>query len=314
MNKKALLILPLFGMSLASCADTSELYYGNQYATGDFMVNRYSVYAPGMKEAPIEKTIELVNDATSNARFFCGSGKYDSISDVSGFGQAKVWHSEDFGSLVWEPDITPEAARSPGNWFDQSSLVGKAYGATKKLSLVNEKFSKGYLSKLYNGQVRCNSWSSYSWVEIDQEGYGAMFPLELSKAKYFAMSLRGGSDFGPWRLSDFDVNVTFYKQHSDKSLYGTRFVMNHVVLQTNRSSNLTSLVGFYFDEVGERFDPNGIVGMSVSFSMNDEYYDLNSSYAAEAASTTVSTDFTDKAPYHIALIIYEVFFPDSTWY
>lgn len=315
MNKKIATLLSLLSLSLVACADTSELYPGNAYISGDFLLNRYNHYDAGTKEAPIERTIELVNDENAAGRYFCGSGNYDRIETVSGLGQLKSWHANAVGDLAWEPDINSAGI---GVWSDQSGLVGKAFGATKKMSLINDKFARGYLSKLYNGQVRCNGWSSYSWVEIDESGYGTVFPAELNKADYFAMAVRGGSDLGPFRLSHFDINVTFLKEKTDKTLIGTTFALKDVRLQTNRSSNFVSLVGFYFNELGTDFDPNGIVGMSVTFTLEDEDFSVNPSLTREARekaeNAKVSTNFDDNEEYHMALIMMEVFFPDSTWY
>lgn len=314
MNKivrKAFLLLTL--IPLSSCADVAELYPGDAYVGGDFLHNHYSHYDNGIKEAVVEKTIELVNDKSASSRYFCGSGEFNALNKFQGFDQAKEWHPESFGNLVWSPDIYNPGI---GVWADQSSMVGKAYGATKKMSLINEKFSRGYLSKLYNGQVRCNAWSSYSLVELDETGYGTIFPAELSSAPYFAMAVRGGSDYGPWRIATFDINVTFYKEDLNRKLVGTKFTLNGVKLQANYSSEMTSLVGFYFNEIGETYDPKGIVGMSMDFSLVEESYDLYSAQAKEALGDipSCSTNFKDGSEYHIGLILLEVLFPDSTWF
>ncbi len=309
--RKTLLFTSIF--ALASCADTSELYPGDAYVGGDFLNNHYSIYSPGIKEASVEKTITLTNDESASARYFCGSGEYDSVSKYQGLDQLKKWHPEAVGDLSWQPDILNPGI---GVWADQSSMVGKAYGATKKMTLIDKKFSRGILSKLYNGQVRCNAWSSYSLVELDQTGYGTIFPSELSSAPYFAMAVRGGSDYGPWRIAKFDINVTFYKEDASRNLIGTKFTLKEVKLQANFSSEYTSLVGFYFNEVGEKYDPNGIVGMSMDFSLIEENYDLYTASAKEALGEipSCSGDFSDDSKYHMGLILLEVLFPDSTWY
>ena len=318
MNKKLLGVVSVLCLSLISCADTSELYKGNAYIGGDFLPNRYNHYDDGIKGANIEKTIELQNDASASARYFNGSGVYEKGSDIIGFGQAASWHPEDFQGLSWTPDIIDIGV---GVWTDQRSLIGKAYGQTKKMTLINDDFGRGYLSKLYNGQIRCNNWSSYAIVELDQQGYGTLFPAELSQASYFAMAVRGGSDtyktweeggkrYASWfgRVTTFDINVTFYKRGNDKSLVGSRFKLKNVKLQTNNSAEYTSLVGFYFNEVGQNFSTNGIVGMSVDYSIVEDHCVIL------GEDVYPSSDFDDGATYHTGLLMYEVFFPDSTWY
>ena len=317
MNKKRLLLLPLFALSLASCEDTSELYPGNAYINADFMQNRYNHYDDGLKEAEVVQRIDLANDKAASNRFFCGSGKFDRLNEVDGHGQLKEWHEKAVGDLSWSNDITDDAAM--GVWVDQSSMVGKAYGATKKMTLINEKFAKGYLSKLYNGQVLCHGWSSYAWVVLDGSGYGTRFPGELKSADYFAIALRGGSNFDAERLTSFDISVTFYKENRNKELQATRITMKDTKLKTNYSTYNVSLVGFYFNELGVSFDPNGIVGMSVDYKINSEDYSqsvqgLGGKTREEASLIKASADFDDNEEYHLGLFVTEVLFPDSVWY
>ncbi len=307
MNKKNLLLVSLLSVVLSSCVDTAELYGGNQYIGGDFLPNCYSHYDEPIKKATVEKTIPLVNDKDADNRYFNGSGSFTKANEMQGFGQAASWHPEDFEGLSWTPDIIDTGI---GVWADQTSLIGKAYGQTKKMTLINSAFGRGYLSKLYNGQIRCNAWSSYAIVELDRRGYGTMFPAEMRSAKYFGMALRGGSDteYPSGRTTTYDINVTFYKRGANKELVGTKFAFDDVVLQTNNSSEYTALVGFYFNEIGEEFSTNGIVGMSVDFCI------VSDNYEKGGVIYHPSDDFLDEEKYHNGLILYEVFFPDSSWY
>lgn len=313
MNKKsALLAMLLLPMALASCADTSELFPNDAYIDSAFVKNRYNLWDKGLKEARHVATFPLTNEESAPARYFNGSGLHDSVLDAHGYDQAKSWHPSAFlnsrgEDLRWEPDIVEG---SVGQWRDQSPLYDVAYGQSKKLTRINSKFGRGYLSKLYNGQVRCNAWSSYSLVEIDKSGYGTLFPAELEKAPYFAMSLRGGSDTAGAnpRLSRFDINVTLYKLSSDNVTYeGTTFAMKDAYLQTNYSAEYTSLLGFYFNEIGGDFNPAGVVGMSVDFKMVEDFAGLKDN------AVPTSDDFDDNAQFHTGLCLLEVLFPDSTW-
>lgn len=310
MNKrlaKLMALLPILG--LVACADTAELYPGDAYIGGDFMNNHYSIWSDGLKEAPVSKSVTIENERHG---YFNGkANKSDPLipSDFYGLGQAAEWHPEDFTNdknqvYSWDPDILGNAGI--GQWEDQTPLVGVAYGQTKKLSLISPKFSRGYLSKLYNGQVRCNAWSSYSVVEIDKTGYGTVFPAELLSGKSFSMALRGGSDTpSVGRVSTFDIHVTFYKLDERNSYVGTTINLNDVKLQTNQSAEITSLVGFYFEDVG--LSPEGIVGMSVTYDLVEDVY------SKDGVDYHPSDDFSDDNQYHIALMMLEVFFPDSSW-
>ena len=329
MNKRNLCALLLICLSLASCTDTSELYDGDAYIAQNFVDNRYSVWPDKLKNATIKETKNLVNvkeDGTTDGCYFAGSDLKGSI--CYGYDQLKARHPEavtvdgtkNGTPLYWTipdggmtlsdgtvvaggADIMPSGV---GEWANQTPLVGVLYGQTKKLNLVNSAFSRGYLSKLYNGQIQCDAWSSYSLVELDKSGYGTFFPVELHNASYFAFSCRGGSDTpsGSGRLSRFDINVTFYKLENE-GYTGTTFTLDNVPLETNISAEHTSLVGFYFDEVG--YDPSGVVGMSVTYSLKEDIALVDDVYIY------TSDDFDDDVSYHTALIMLEVFFPDSEW-
>ena len=331
MNKRNLCALLLVCLSLASCTDTSELYEGDAYIATNFLDNRYSIWPDKLKNATIKETKNLVNvkeDGTTDGCYFAGSDVKGSI--CYGYDQLKARHPEavtvdgtkNGTPLYWTipkdgmtlsdgtfvsggTDIMPSGV---GEWANQTPLVGVLYGQTKKLNLLNSAFSRGYLSKLYNGQIQCDAWSSYSLVELDKSGYGTFFPVELHSASYFAFSCRGGSDTpsNSGRLSRFDINVTFYKLENE-GYTGTTFTLDNVPLETNISAEHTSLVGFYFDEVG--YDPSGVVGMSVTYSLKEDIALVE----ADDVYICPSDDFDDDASYHTALIMLEVFFPDSEW-
>lgn len=300
--------------SLVGCADTSELYPGNAYVGSVFINNRYHEWPESLKKAEKTYSKTIYNEEKG---FFNGSGKYDEPKDCRGFDQAKSWHpnyfkNEDGTQLYWtSPDYGSDIINAGiGTYQDQSPLYGIVYSQTKKLSRTNEAFSKGYLSKLYNGQVRCNGWSYYSWVVLDQEGYGTMFPGELSEAEYFAFVLRGGRDTddgGKGNVVSFGIDVSFYRYKDDgKTMVRNSILLDDVKVQANFASNWTSLVGFTFKDVG--ISPKGIVGMSISItSLDDPYVD-------QETGDTPSMDFSDGKKIHTGICLMEVLLPDSTWF
>ena len=96
MNKKCyLLLFPLFGLTLASCTDTEELYNGNAYVTASFVDNAYSIYHPRIEAGKnnISGVKTLQNEEHG---YFNGSGDYSSPSTCAGFGQARSWHEDWF--------------------------------------------------------------------------------------------------------------------------------------------------------------------------------------------------------------------------
>ena len=335
MNKKSLCAILLTCCSLASCADTSELYDGDAYIGADFINNHYSVWPEKLKNANIKDTKSLVNvkeDGSTDGCYFAGSDLTEDSEHgwvCHGYNQLKARHPEavtvdgkkDGSPLYWTIPSGGMAlsngtylysgadiiSNGVGKWADQSPLVGVLYGQTKKLNLINSAFSRGYLSKLYNGQIQCDSWSSYSLVELDKTGYGTFFPVELHRASYFAFSCRGGSDTPEnigGRLSRFNINVTFYKLENE-GYTGTTFALDNVPLETNNSAQHTSLVGFYFDELG--YDPSGVIGMSITYELKEDKCEI------DGVEVHPSDDFSDSDPYHTGLMMLEVFFPDSEW-
>lgn len=309
MRKFHFLLAGVAIVALCSCADTSELYPGDAYIQPVMTENRYNKWDAGIREKD-HSTFKTVSHGQDG--YFNGSGNYEEPRDCFGLQQAKEWHPEGFKDgekdLTWtlKGDGTPygeDIVPGPvGQWADNSSLIGKVYGQTKKLTRYHSAFSKGYLSKLYNGQIKCNAWSSYSLVLLDQSGYGTRFPVTMQGGSYFAFSARGASDtLGEMggRVVSFDIYVSFYKYMADgKTIESSGFFLPEVKLQANYSSEFTSLVGFYFDDVG--YDPRGTIGMSMSYRLHDDPFGA-------------SADFDEESTYHIGLALLEVFFPDSSW-
>ena len=308
-------LLSCFVIALTSCVDTSELYPASQYYGGDFMNNWYSVFDARLKKASLENVKKSWNLENEEHGYFNGSrveGEDPTPNSIAGWDQFYSWHKRDVGSLQWTysgvigSDIVSGDIinRGVGVDVDQSPLYDKVFSQAKKLARVNSSFSRGILSKLYNGQVRCDGWSSLSLLELDQTGYGAMFPMELEKASYFCFAARGGSnteDSGIGRITTFNIHLNFYKAEGNE-IAAYAINLHEVKLQSNYSSNATSLVGFYFSDLG--LDPTGIIGMSLSFDLiNDD----------NVRGVPTSADFTDHSEFHTALMLLEVLFPDSTW-
>ena len=317
MNKKRLLLLPLLlALPLVSCADTDDLYPDGAYFGQTFVDNAYTTYAPGIKEAKQKGSEKVLLNEEHG--YFNGSGEVTSLegspAKAYGIAQAKKWHPSYFmdngKELHWGyadgySDLVPETRI--GVWTDQSALYGTIYSQTKKLARNYPKFAKGYLSKLYNGQIKCNAWSYFSMVLVNRDGYGTLFPYECNSASYFAMSVRAGSDVdqeGPHgRVVSMDIGVTFLHLNADNSLKADRVTLSDVFLNCNYSSEVTSLVGFTFADAG--IDPRGIVGMSIDYSLTGD--------GAFKVGEEVTDDFADEEKGHVGLCLLEVLFPDSTW-
>lgn len=291
---------------LASCVDTAELYPGNAFANAEMVDNRYARWDDGIVEPQTSVTLSHGKNGYWN-----GSGEFDSPSSCYGLKDAKNQHPEYFRhgdkELTWtEQGDGPYGADIVGGgiaeWADNTPLVGTVYGQTKKLAHAHPSFRKGYLSKLYNGQVKCDGWSNYSMVLIDKEGYGTRFPRTLQQASYFGFVARGASDStdsGKGRVITVDITVSFYKRASDGvTLSGKAFRLDDVKLQANFSSEFTSFIGFSFEDIG--YDPTGIAAMSIRYDLVDD-------------PLGGTDDFSREGGIHTGLGLLEVMFPDSIW-
>lgn len=315
MNKKRLicLALPLVAISLASCADTDELYPYNLYVGGEgsFERNRYDIWdselladdleTASSKEVASDKRFAAGGDDPFYKHSGYGMDDFKRLSTEKGRSKTDYYNGDtelewlyggDFGTDIVDNGI--------GVWADQSAVIPYVYTQNKKMSLINSSFGNGILSKLYNGQIRCNGWSDFAYIQLDQKGYGTMFPLTLTKADYFAFVARGGSNGGDnARDTVFDITVSFYKYEA-KALKEYDFTLSGLTLRTNYGAEYTALYGFYFEDVG--FDPSGVVGMSMTYSLPSPLTNESSNM-----DDGVTTNF------YTCLILYEVLFPDSTW-
>ena len=313
MDKKFLCLIPLVAMGLASCTDTSQLYAPGQFLGGTYESHEYAVWEGSTKQAYQNNIAYQVTLQNEKKGYFCGNGSYGSGTECWGYDQAKAWHPEWFknsagNELLWGfPDspsdiIHPE---KPGEWVDNSSLYEVIYSQNKRLDRFYEKFSRGYLSKFYNGQIKCNGWSYYAMAVISNQGYGTMFPYELNKAEYFGTSLLVSTNHSTFpssnRVVEANIHFTFYKYAMDGGLIGHKVTLNDVHLSCDASAARTSFVGFSFADAG--IDPKSIVGMSVTWDLvKDSGFEVGQ----------ITNDFS-QGENHDGLSIYEVFFPDSVW-
>jgi hypothetical protein len=184
-NKWMLVALPLVAMALTSCADTDELYRGDKYIGSDFINNHYNDWDSNLKAVTEAKGSYTV-DASKR---FEGSGDKTnpSLSGQNGCKDLADKHSEAVTvngvQLPWlynGLDIANFGLANAGELADNSLYEQHQFTQNKKLSLIDSSFSYGILSKLYNGQIRCDAWNSYAYLELDETGYGAMFPKELT--------------------------------------------------------------------------------------------------------------------------------------
>ena len=311
MNKRLLSLLAIASIGLASCVDTERLYERGAYLTGTFVEHVYDVWEGATKQG-YQNLVHQKELTRGEHGYFAGNGPTENVYECWGNGEAKKYHPDYFKGkdgqeLHWgyygnAYDGRPEDIinNGPGVYADQSPLYDSVYSQNKRLDRNYPNFSRGYLSKLYNGQIKCNGWSYYAMMVLSKDGYGTMFPYELADAEYFATAVLSGTDqeIDP-RIVRMDIHVTFYK-YASVGLEGYQVSLRDVDLSCNAAAARTSLVGFTFADAG--ISPRGIVGMSLT-------YDI----VLDTKVPEASNDFSKKV-YHDGLAVYEVLFPDSTWY
>ena len=301
--------LPLYGVllvALASCADTNQLYAPGAYLSGPFVDHVYDTWEKGTKEGASRLAYETVLENGEHG-YFAGSGVFENPRDCYGFGQAKQFHPKWFlndkgqelrwGMEVGYSDIVPGKI---GGYADNSPLYDVIYSQNKRLDRFYENFSHGYLSKLYNGQIKCNGWSYYAMALLSDAGFATVFPYELKSAEYFATSLLVATDKeeGGGRVVVTDIDFTFFKYADDGDLQGYKVTLDDVPLSCNAGAAYTSLVGFTFADAG--ISPESIVGLAIQWRLVSEEEGISNDFSAEG--------------YHDGLAVYEILFPDSTWY
>ena len=292
MKKQALItLLVAASFVLTGCMnDVAELYEGHAYDTGDYMQNFYSTWNDDLVNhvAPVAKTYNVTA---------ANSFQINTQEDLEN--PAKLWvpdayanpTTEEFYSLVAD---TPHEHK------------GYGYGPSNNLIDIDSSFARGFLSRLYDGRVHCDGITyAQTRVQIDGSGYGAMFPKELLRYRYFALSLRGSDESENYNFDvNVNINVTFYVYDYDNALYVPYlFQMQNFPIMTN-SGGRTSLIGFYFAGVMGA-DINLLrraSGFSVTFSLEGVYDE----YTIDSSDMTAGKS-------HFALMLYEVLLPKSTW-
>lgn len=288
MKRKSLALFLLIPF-LAGCSKTSELYAGHAYNSSNFMENFYTE-TNGVRDLQINK-IKSHDDLQKNVNFF----SEDSLDHIRDYDKQ--------GSHPWEE-------------LDDLKLDNE-YGRNNNLSKIDGAFAYGYLSKLYDGRVRCEGKFQLSRVQLDKHGYAAFFPKQLIDYSYFGLSMRGGTDYAntksnPSPLKNgaiIDLYVNFYKTTSSPSVYDVeRFVFRDVNIPCDNNGN-TNLFSFYLtneNKYGDESYPThkynlvGTVAMSLEFELKSTVADL-------------TDDAQEEKDHHFSVMLYEVMFPNSIW-
>ena len=277
MKKQSLIMLMLIPF-LAGCSKTSELYADYAYNSPDFMKNYYSEH----------KDIKELEVASYNSYPLLNDIGYTSYNSLKGI------RSED------------NAEDYP--WADPLEYE-KEFGRNNNLIKIDESFAYGYLSKLYDGRVRCERKFQLSRVQIDKHGYSTYFPKKLVHYKYFAFSLRGATDYdnsgstiSPLAGTVYvDISINFYRHITNSNQYNVvNFDLRNVPIPCDNGGD-TNLVTIYLaDDVNYYYDITDSVAMSFEYELKTTRDDL-------------SDDRLVEKDHHFAVMLYEVLLPKSNW-
>lgn len=328
--KRKLLLVPVVAISLAGCTHVQGLMDPSINVSSKFTSYYYLDHfeMDGEGKTLIEKTLNPIT-STNPEGYFNGSNGSDGSKDFypmvdsrQGTPLSKSERSVHHGlvSAGYSDMLEYEGetlSTSPGrNWLiyyegrDVSNWIGSDFGKTKCLATVDEAFSTGYLSKLYNGQMYCMSTHSLAFVSIDEDGFSTRLPKTLVDADYFLVAFRGGSDDRSHngdttaRLVTIDLRIDFYFEDRVIST-----VLDDCYVNTDNGGEAVSFTGFKLGEdtpFGESLE--GLIGYGISYSnYYDEYLEVGSGEGKISPNARVESEA------HFGLLLYEVMFVDSTW-
>ena len=223
-----------------------------------------------------------------------------SINNEINFVNPSSLHVSDENTIVIGGNTIPE--------YKWNGVKEEQFGYNNNLSKIEKKFSYGITSKLFDGRVRCEGLYQKSRVQLDKSGFAMYFPKSLVSAKYLGFACRGGTDFPvgqEFSHDDLLINVSwsFYIHRDDGQYDKIHYKLENVKIPVDNGGN-TTFVNFT-PYIGDNFDElSGAVAMSFEWGSQDP----------RLAPRELTDDYTQKEKHHLALMLYEVFIGESTWY
>lgn len=153
----------------------------------------------------------------------------------------------------------------------------------------NKKFSKGILSKLYDGRTECGGLYQLSRVQLDRTGFGTILPDKVEGVSKFCFAARGGtkSEKPIGKLLHFNFEITLFTK-SEKHSY----LLENIELPTDYGNVLGAKTTFLIDFALE--NKIDITGYTMSFSCLD-------------LPNGITDNYKDTSKTHLAVMLYEVY-------
>lgn len=170
------------------------------------------------------------------------------------------------------------------------------YATNNKLSLELPDIRYGFESKLFDGILHCSDAIriSKSRLQIQESGFGYIFPKTLVSAEHVGLYMKSGADTysGGVFISDVRIFVSFYIPG-----VGESFTKHEISFDITgiRRSDFPQLYAFYFDDLAGDVDLEGATAISVTYEILDD-------------------DAKNSDPRYTALFVYELLLPNSEWH
>ena len=282
--KRRYLTLLMFIPFLAGCTKTDELYANYAYNSSNFMENYYTEH----------NGVDQLKVATNQEFTLQNSYGYNSSNSLK------------YVRPVDNPESYP--------WAETPENYSQEYGRHNNLTGIDSSFAYGYLSKLYDGRVRCESKYELSRVQLDRTGYATFFPKKLENYRLFAFSLRGATDFYKDNLPSpfggkckIDINIKFYKHILNSDQYDVATLkLDNVEIPVDAGGS-TNLVTVYLA------DDNADGTRTLLYAPITETVAMSFDFSLKTTVPGLSDDSKIESDHHFAVMLYEVLFPKSTW-
>lgn len=298
MKKKLFSILPLIVLLTACGYDMRELYKGDAYNNPVFEENYYRLYSEQIDKNNPNNTLvgePTIYNLDDNDYLRTYSELEESGLDPYVFKPSPSYPKGGF-SIAAESRNNPDiiANFSNSNLKNEAHLYG--YGPSYKMNRVDDIFSYGYLSKLYDGQMTCLGYYQLARVQMDECGFGVVYDKEMvNNSKYISFQFKGqlykeNTEIG-LHYSNVIFKVSLYSRNGSE-FKENQFVINLNNLPTNRDDYTLLTIPI------EKYNFSRIAGYSISYEfINDELLDAAN----------------DKKGYQYSIMLYEVLFPNSSW-
>lgn len=285
---------------LCSCGySLRELYVGDAYNSTVFAENYYRDYDSSIDPHRTNNSINSVEEVRLDSTAQLVATKYEQAWPLD---PQIPSPSEQGGTTI---NGVKKLIYSDYTEKDDPESIGKFYGPTKKMSLVDEMFSYGYVSKLFDGQMFCKGRFQLARVQIDEGGFGAVFEKEVVDQTngYFALSFKGADNqiSAPdepliGHESKIDLHIGFYLRDGNgfKKVV-VSYEIDDVSTSYSESPSHSEYTFFAFQLDKTKIDITRCAGLSVSYDLLDDGI------------------YTGNSDIEHSLMLYEIMMPYTTW-